>query len=146
MNVPCMTTHAKEGCSVSTTLVDTSAFQRALSSILVRTVSRCRCRTILSLLSHQTSLSPRGVLLKAFGAHQDLLQMSRTSAKVISATQKLFPLSPCTDIWLWEVPWKIGFLFCFKVLYSNTWCKHTVISGSGADILLKREIGLCQQH
>lgn len=39
---------------------------------------------------------------------------------------------------------KNSFLFS-PLLCSNTWCKHTVISGSGADKLLGREIGLCQQ-
>lgn len=91
---------AKEGCSVLTTLVGTSASPRALSSISVRRASRCRCRNLSlpSLQSHQAHLSShgcfqgaRGSLSRAgpFAVHPDSLQMTRTSAEVRSAAYRL---------------------------------------------------------
>lgn len=159
---------AKEGCSVSTTLVDTSASPRAPSSISVRKASRCRCRTLsplslLFLLPHQASLSPHGCFQAARGSlsppgpsavQPDSLQMSRTSAEVRSASQALppphppFPSSPLFSYKMIrstiKVTWKTSLSF-FTALHQHM---ETVplISASGVDKLLRGEIGLCQQE
>lgn len=102
-SVPCLMMPVKEGCSVSTTLVDTSASPRVLSSTLVRMASRYRWQTLplLFLLSHRASLSSHGCFKVARGSlspaapsavQPGSLQMNRTSAEVSSAV--LHPHSP----------------------------------------------------
>lgn len=101
MSVLCWMTPAKEGCSVLTTLVDTSASPRVLSSISVKRENRCRRWTLflpspqanqVNLSFRQWSTGPRsraGPLV----VQPDSLQMSRTSAEVRSDGQAFLTLS-----------------------------------------------------
>lgn len=149
----------KEGCSVSTTLVDTSASPRVLSSTSVRRASRCWWQTLslLSPLSHQASLSSHGCFQATRGSlsparpsavQPGLLQMSRTSAEVRSAGPN--PHSPSQFSYKMiqstiKVPLKISLFLFFTALHQHTEMVPR-ISASSADKVLKREIGVCQQE
>lgn len=151
-------TPVKEGCNVSTTLVDTSASPKVLSSTSVRRASRCCWQTLslLSPLSHQASLSSHGCFQATRGSlsparpsavQPGLLLMSRTSAEVRSAgpnphspSQFSYKMTQSTV----KVPLKISLSF-FTALHQHTEMVPR-ISASSADKILKREIGVCQQE
>lgn len=119
---------AKEGCSVSTTLVDTSASPRVPSSTLVRRAIRYRWQTLPllslpSLLSHQASLCPRGCFKVARGllspaapsaVQPGSLQMNRTSAEVRSAVHPFSP-RPATRQYKAKYDTFKIFSFCFFI-------------------------------